>query len=125
MYITNKMEELSYAYIHAVASRAGILVTRRHPDLESGEIELKCLSNPAPDSLYAPLIEILLKSTAVDLGDAEAFSYALKMKNYRELRKPRHLPSLLVVFIMPAAEADWLVHDEASLVSRRCAYWHN
>ena len=32
-------------------------------------------------------------------------------------------PQLLIVFYLPSDDADWLVHDEDGLLTRRCAYW--
>lgn len=125
MFECNVKEELSYAYVHAVAARAGMGCNRIHPDLDSGEVEIRCYRPPAVDSLYAPRIELQLKATAVDLGSETTFPYELKIKNYNDLRVKRHLPALLVVLALPKAETEWLLHGEELLISKRCAYWHN
>ena len=81
-------EELSYAYVHAVASRAGFACDRPKLDRDSVDIEIRAHGRVADDSiLYSPILEIQAKATCLDLqSDQAEFSFDLPIKNYDDLR---------------------------------------
>jgi hypothetical protein len=35
------------------------------------------------------------------------------------------IPRLLVVFLLPDAQGDWLEQTEEQMITRRCAYWRS
>lgn len=58
--------------------------------------------------------------------DGEAFSYALPVKNYNDLRWPStelFVPRILIVVHVPVDPADWLVSEPEKMTLKRCAYW--
>jgi len=120
--------ELSYAYLHAVASRAGFecAVTGRHGDGAGVDAVLRARERFFPDSLFVDFtVEIQLKATsqAPVLRDGR-YSFSLKVDHYDKLRTTETLASrLLVVLFLPENASEWLVHSEDSLITRRCAYW--
>lgn len=131
MLSTNDIEaELSYAYLHAVASRAGIAcqsATRGH-DLLGIDATLTLVrdfggSNP----LTEISIHVQLKATTKPAAQTEhGWSYWLDdLREYDRLRAPRASspPRLLVVLFLPRSHDEWLVHSVESLLLRRCAYW--
>lgn len=117
-------EELSHAYVHAVATHAGFAVTRPLKDVDSVDavIEAKGPLTPNP-ILLSPRIELQLKAHCCPPVQEPTFSFKLPVKNYSELRGKTMVPRLLVVLLLPEAKEEWLTHTPDGLISRRCAYW--
>jgi hypothetical protein len=125
--VQNIEAELSYAYLHAVASRAGISEkTGRGSDDAGVDAVLRVRREwPGPWLLTNFTIDVQLKATTAQPAESGGrYSFPLKKKNYNELRSTRTTsPQVLVVLFLPANDAEWLVHCRESLVARRCAYW--
>lgn len=124
----NIESELSYAYLHAVAARGGIICesSGRHTDEAGVDATLRVRGRLAPDSVLTQFsIDVQLKaSRQVPLERNGRYSHSLKIKNYNELRSTNTgAPQLLVVFYLPPDPEQWLGHSEECLISRRCAYW--
>ena len=124
----NIESELSYAYLHAIASRGGIICesTGRHSDEAGVDAVLRVKGRLAQESVLTQFtVEVQLKATKmVPVEQDGKYSYSLKVKNYDELRSTNTgAPQLLVVLFLPADAETWLTHDEDCLVARRCAYW--
>ena len=122
MYITNRKEQFSIAYLHAVASRAGFNLVR--PDVDNDSIDVQIGATRAFGTVRrAPQIGIQAKCTETDDGQGPHISYTLKLKNYEDLRDENvHLPRILVVLCVPAME-QWLQQTDEQMILRRCAYW--
>lgn len=120
-------EQLSYAYLHAIASRARFGCDRPSADRDSVDATISARGSLAADSLLrSPKLDFQLKATAIPALTSDSFAFELKMKNYEDLRdNSRHVPLLLAVFVMPEEEAHWLTHTEDTLMTRRCMYWCN
>ena len=120
------MEELNYAYVHAVAAAAGFACDRPAKDRDSMDCTISAHGLIASDSiLYSPVLGLQLKATKMDHPIGSTFSFPLKIKNYNDLRAERSYPTLLVVYAMPHDRNEWLSHNEHGLTSRRCAYWYD
>lgn len=125
----NIESELSYAYLHAVASHAGIIcqLTNRHLDEAGVDAELRvCKRRLAQDSVLTSFpVDVQLKATTAIPTDADdKLAYPLTLKNYDELRSESTAsPMILVVLFLPEKQDEWLTHNAECLVSRRCAYW--
>lgn len=120
--------ELSYAYLHAVAARAGFecIVAGRHSDQAGIDAVLRVKERFGPESLLTEFtIEVQLKATSSEPPlRADRYSVVLEVDHYGKLRDTgRANPLLLVVLFLPAAPEQWLVHSEEHLLARRCAYW--
>jgi hypothetical protein len=117
-------EELSHAYLHAVASQARLIVER--PKRDTGvDAYIKAEGKLTEKATkLSPQIDIQLKAccTLGPITEPE-FSYPLKAKNYNDLRGKRSIPRLLILLVLPANKVDWLVHSDACLIARDCAYW--
>jgi hypothetical protein len=124
----NIKAELSYAYLHAVATRAGLgcEVTGRHSDGAGVDAILRVKEQLVPPpSLIEFIVEIQLKATSQQpvLQDGR-YSYALAVDHYNKLRLTEcGSPRLLVVLFLPPDPSRWLEHSEEALIARRCAYW--
>jgi hypothetical protein len=124
----NIESELSYAYLHAVASRAGIICeyTGRHSDEAGVDAVLRVKGRLANDSVFTSFtVDVQLKATAtLPVEQDGRYSHSLKLKNYNELRSTATIsPHVLIVLFLPANADDWLTHSEERLIAQRCAYW--
>jgi hypothetical protein len=127
-------EELSYAYVHAVASRCGFAVERPKRDNDSVDIQISGKGQLTPESkILSPSLHLQLKATSPPAKRKSKpangnntdglYPFELSIKNYNDLRGNRQTPRLLVVLFLPSNVDRWLSHTEEGLVTRRCAYW--
>ena len=125
----NIKAELSYAYLHAVASRAGCeaVVSGRHRDSAGVDAVISAKERFAPDSIYTDFsLDVQLKATSDEavLDDRDRFSFSLRLDHYNKLRDAERQSALvLVVLFLPLDPEHWLVHSADGLFARRCAYW--
>lgn len=121
--------ELSYAYVHAVASRAAASCRTgtRHEDNAGIDAELTGWG-PFPDG--GPLLEVDLKlqlkaTIAQPVDHGSHFSYNLQgIHRYDDLRNPNlGTARILVVLFLPEDANSWLDLTEEQLIMRGCAYW--
>lgn len=121
--------ELSYAYLHAVASRAGMgcVVSNRHADNNGIDARLTAWGNFADNAYLTEVdINVQLKATIGDPGsDSKYLSFFFKgIKQYDDLRAETvGIPRILVVLFLPSVAEQWLVGSPDALLIRRCAYW--
>ena len=127
----NIESELSYAYLHAVASHAGIAcsVGSRHEDNNGIDATLTAWG-PFSNGGYLTevTIKVQLKATTTEpADDGENLSYFLRGVNrYDDLRTETVANArILVVLFLPADAQEWLNHSPGQLVLRRCAYWQS
>ncbi|WP_428268389.1 DUF4365 domain-containing protein [Haliangium sp.] len=121
--------ELSYAYLYAVASRAGMAcsVAGRYEDNAGIDAKLTAWG-PFPDGGYLQEVDIKiqLKATvARPADDGRYLSYFLKgVGRYDDLRtETQAIPRILVVLFLPEVSEQWLSLTHEQLILRRCAYW--
>ncbi len=125
----NIESELSYAYLHAVASHAGMAcsVSNRHAD-NNGVDAIVTAWAPFDNGGYLTEVDIKvqLKATiSVPADDGTHLSYFLNgVSRYDDLRAATvDVARILVVLFLPADAADWLAQTEDELALRRCGYW--
>lgn len=124
----NIKSELSYAYLHAVAARAGLgcHATDRHTDGAGVDAVLRARERFDPSSIYTDFtVDVQLKATsAAPSLQGGRLSFWLKRDAYDKLRTTAAAaPRLLVVLFLPEDPEEWLVLSEEALVAKRCAYW--
>ncbi|MGO8117030.1 DUF4365 domain-containing protein [Rhizobium leguminosarum] len=125
----NIESELSYAYLHAVASAAGMAceICGRHEDNAGADARIVAWA-PFKDGGYRTEVELKIQlkatvKTPTMIGDQ--FSYAFKgIRRYDDLRaESLTIPRILVVLFLPSDTKEWIGHSEEALLLRRCAYW--
>ena len=127
---TNDIEaELSYAYLHAVVSKAAVCckVGNRHDDNAGIDAHLTGWG-PFPNGGYRHEVDIkvqLKATTNIPDLQKEHWSYFLSGNNrYDDLRNETlSIPRILVVLFLPKDADDWLSLDEDALIMKKCAYW--
>ena len=116
------MEQCSRAYVQAVAATAGCTTARPEVDDDSVDLILKRKTVGTP--VRSPQLDVQIKSTGRDCIGEKDVSFALKRKNYDELRDPDlAVPRILIVVVMPPNIEHWLDHDEGRLAIKKCCYW--
>lgn len=125
--------ELSYAYLHAVASHAGA-ACRSAVRLEDNNGIDATLTAWAPFEnggyLQEVDLKVQLKATVHTPTENEThLSYFLAESNkalprYNDLRQVTvSVPRILVVLFLPGNYPEWLSHSTDALILKRCAYW--
>lgn len=117
-------EQLSLAYLIAVAAKCGFSTEFNRVDYDSIDATIKCNGRLQEDStLYSPEIQIQLKATSSPRMTKEVLKFPLSVKNYNDLRARTITPRLLVVMILPPEEDQWLKCSEEELSMKKCAYF--
>ena len=126
----NIKAELSYAYLHAVASRAGFAceMAGRHSDNAGVDATLRVLEERlAPASVYTQFtFDVQLKATSQQPAlEGGRYSFRLDdVKRYDKLRRRAGpFPTVLAVLFLPEDANTWLEQSEDALIARRCVYW--
>ena len=119
-------QQLSIAYLHAVASAAGFACQAPGVDDDSvdrtnvarGWVHRKAV-------LRSPKIDVQLKSVVREpfTGADRSLTFRLSKKNYDELRHRSMVPRLLVVLLLPRRRRRWLEQDDERMLSRYAAYY--
>jgi hypothetical protein len=127
--LNNVESELSYAYLHAVAShaRAGCEVTGRHSDNAGVDARLTGWG-PFPGGGFRQEVDIKiqLKATiAQPTANGGFLSYNFRgIQQYDDLRSEAlSVPRILVVLFLPNDHAGWITHTDTALSLHKCAYW--
>ena len=130
MIYQNIESELSYAYLHAVCSKAGCSCKPgdRHDDAAGVDAIITyrgVLEHPFLSDIQ---LNIQLKATtAQPTLKNGCFSYFLDgVKRYDKLRaKGSAIYKILVVLFLPENPDEWLICSEDELILKKAAYWIN
>jgi hypothetical protein len=119
-----KQEELSRAYLQAVAAKCGFALGTWSQDQRCIDATIGAAGLLGTGSIADPKLDVQLKCTANrELVRADHISIQVKRKQYDHLVARSHVPKILVVLLLPEDEQDWVVHSEEQLALRRCAYY--
>ncbi len=117
-------QQLSVAYVHAVAARAGYACQFQVVDNNSVDVQLAARGMVHSKAVVrSPKIDIQLKATSLHTLATDRFAFPLPLKNYNDLREESLVPRLLVVLLLPKDDKQWLEQTENEMISRHCAYW--
>lgn len=121
--------ELSYAYIHAVASHAGAscVVSGRHEDNAGVDANITAWG-PFKGGGYREEVDLKIQLKATIKNPTvknDCFAYSLSgIQQYDDLRRDVvSTPRILVVLFLPQSKQNWLQHTEDALSLSKCAYW--
>jgi len=121
--------ELSYAYLHAVASKVGASCSIANRTLDGNGIDAAITGwGPFPGGGYLEevTVHVQLKATvSVPVEQNGLLSYFLReVKRYNDLRTDTiSVPRILVVMFLPADATSWLNISPNELILKKCAYW--
>lgn len=117
-------EEISRAYVYAIAACCGFAVSNWSQDQGCVDVSIGASGALGGGTLEDPRIDLQLKCTsdARHLHE-EHITWQLSRAHYDKLRARSSSPKLLVVLVLPEREAEWMEHGIESLTIRRCAWW--
>lgn len=121
--------ELSYAYLHAIAAKAGMSceVSGRHADKLGIDAIIRASEIFASDSILTDLaLDVQLKATIrqQNLENGKLSYFLDGVERYNKLRKETVTPSrILVVLFLPTNKDEWLKWSAEGLTMRKCAWW--
>jgi hypothetical protein len=119
-------QQLSVAYLHAVASAAGF--SCQAPGVDDDSVDRTLVARGwvhERSVLRSPKIDVQLKSfvRAPLSGGESSFTFRLNRKNYDDLRHQAMVPRLLVVLLLPLDRGEWIEQDDEGMLSRYAAYY--
>ncbi|MBL7739608.1 MAG: DUF4365 domain-containing protein [Chitinophagaceae bacterium] len=126
----NIESELSYAYLHAVASKAGVncMPSNRHFDNNGTDALLEYCDNIPGTYISDVTLRIQLKATTKPITESGGYlSYFMKeIEQYDKLRTEKGMPHrILVVLFIPNDPSSWLECTHDQLILKKAAYWVN
>jgi Domain of unknown function (DUF4365) len=122
--VNEQKQQLSVAYVHAVAARAGYTCQVQTVDLDSVDVKIGAVGYVHDQAVFrSPEIAVQLKATSTLRMGKNYLTFPLKRKNYDELRALNLIPRLVVVLVLPKDPQEWIETNEECMISRRCAYW--
>jgi hypothetical protein len=120
--------ELSYAYLHAVASKAGLNCKseNRHGDNYAIDAQIDYY-NTIPNTYRTDVsLRVQLKATknrGVETKTHIAYPFR-GIDAYNKLRTDAGEPHrILIVLFLSGEEKDWLINSEEELIMKHAAYW--
>lgn len=121
-----RQEEISKAYLHAVAAKCGFAVAGWSQDHGCLDATVGAAATVGTGHLVRPKVDIQLKATGQQGVEHDDYiSWTLHIDHYNSLRAPARTPHLLVVLLLPDDVEQSVEHTAEQLVLRRCAYWVN
>jgi hypothetical protein len=123
---TATKEQLSKAYVHMVASAAGVDMGTWGMDYDGFDVSLKSSVDYGPHGLLGPGLDIQLKCTGQkSVNQPDHVAWSLKRKTFNLLAAPnRSTPAVFCVMILPHdSPGYWLRHDDEGLLARSQMYF--
>lgn len=121
MYINQRKEQFSVAYVRAIAALAGYSFYK--PEIDDDSVDLGIVGRDGTGPLSSPRLELQLKCTSRDILGSNSLKYPITIKNYKDLIKNAFVPRILIVVVVPDDLSEWIKQSEEELCLRYCAYW--
>jgi hypothetical protein len=119
-----RKQQLSVAYVHAVAALAGYTCEVQTVDIDSVDLIISASGKIHEQSVIrSPRLAVQLKASSSLTTQSDHLAFPLPIKNYDDLREETLVPLILVVLVLPRDPSQWLEISEECMISRRCAYW--
>ncbi len=111
-------EQLSRAYTRAVIFRAGFRLSS--PEVDDHGIDGTIVD---PDRRRVNRVDFQIKATTQWEIRDDTIIYDLRVADYNRLIIDDDVPRVLILFIMPGDDSQWLSQSLDELCLRKCAYW--
>lgn len=119
-----KLEEISKAYVAAIAAKCGFKIGTWSQDDDCLDITIGAAGKLGRGTLAGPKLDLQLKSSSDPKRDkGDKIHHQLLRQRYDNLRMDSCTPKILVFLLLPEEEAQWIEHSTEALILRRCAYW--
>ena len=110
-------EELSMAYVRAVIFGAGFNLTLPVKDLFGIDGTVISMAGGVNR------VDFQLKATTNFHFSGNDVLYDLRVEDYNRLVKEDDVPRVLILYVMPRENSEWIVQNRSQLCLRECAYW--
>lgn len=121
----SRKQQYGRAYILALAAHAG--VNHAIPDNDLGvDGQFRGTTYNSVRHRYmddSSAIDYQLKSTVNAVFENGFIKYDLEIKNYQDLILDRIMPMILILYVMPRNENEWLQVSPEKTEMKRCAWW--
>ena len=117
-------EQMSRAYVLAVAAAARCSTATPEPDYDGVDIEIR--QSAEHERFTQSRLEVQLKATSSDVVRDDHVAFRLKAEHYDKLRDEKvYVPRILVVLVLPPGDVPdrWLYQHPRAMLLRHCAYW--
>jgi hypothetical protein len=123
MFISNQKEQFNVAYVHAMASQAGLNTGNMKVDDQSIDLDVDGKMPDATKNRF-PKISLQLKATSLNVVKNGVIKFSLHRKNYNDLKNDRLIvPRYLVVLLVPKHPSHWIQHHDAHMSLHNTCYW--
>lgn len=123
MFISNQKEQFNVAYVHAMASQAGLNTGNMKVDDQSVDLDVDGRFPTATKNRF-PRISLQLKATSQKTVKDGVIKFQLPRKNYDDLKNDRLIiPRYLVVLLVPEDPDDWILHHPQHMSLHNTCYW--
>lgn len=117
-------EEVSKAYVHAVAAQCGYAMGTWSQDHGGIDATISAPNTVGKGPRAKPKVDLQLKATTrLHLDHDNHISWQLERSHYDLLRAYSALPHILVVLLLPESLDQRIEHTVDHRLIRRCAYW--
>jgi len=123
----HRQEQLSRAYVHAIAAHAGLIFEPAMTDYGvDGSIRVVQMRD-GRRLVCGHSLDVQLKATTNWVVENDEVVYDVEAKTYNDLvdrfHEPRGTPMVLILMCLPENEVDWLSITTEQLVLRHNCYW--
>ena len=123
----HRQEQLSRAYVHAVAAHAGLIFEPVTTDYGvDGSIRV-VQKREGRRLLCGHSLDVQLKATTNWVFEDDEVVYDVEAKTYNDLvdrfNEPRGTPMVLILMCLPKDEVEWLSITTEQLILRHCCFW--
>ncbi|CAD6562577.1 DUF4365 domain-containing protein [Paraburkholderia sabiae] len=123
MFISNQKEQFNVAYVHAIASQAGLNTGNMRVDDQSIDLDVDGKIPTATKNRF-PKISLQLKATSQKMVKNGVIKFPLPRKNYDDLKNDRLIvPRYLIVLLVPDDTDDWIQHHAQHMSLHNTCYW--
>ena len=110
-------EELSISYVRAVVFDAGFNLTLPVKDVFGIDGTIVAMTGGINR------IDFQLKATTKYILSGNDIRYDLRVEDYNRLVREDDLPRVLILYLMPSDNSQWLIQSRSELCLKECAYW--
>ncbi|MGX7006040.1 DUF4365 domain-containing protein [Caballeronia sp. KNU42] len=123
MFNSNQKEQFNLAYVHAMATQAGLNTGVMRVDNQSIDLDVDGTCPTAIVNRF-PKIRLQLKCTSQKVVKNGIIKFRLPRKNYDDLRDDRlTIPRYLIVLLVPDDPTEWIEHHDQHMSLHNTCYW--
>jgi hypothetical protein len=123
MFVTHQKEQFNIAYVGSLAAQAGI--NTNSPVVDNDSVDITLMGKGFTGGTYRnPHVDLQLKCTHAPTFVNNSISYALKRKNYDDLRATDLIyPKYLAVLVVDPDIENWSSYSQEGLLLKGHCYW--